>query len=42
MESIEALREKQVASGIAIDGLFDGLMSGAFSWELLARLSEKI
>jgi len=34
--SVEALRNTQVASGIAIEGLFEGLVQGAFSGEMAA------
>jgi len=34
--SVEALRNMKVASGIAIGGLFEGLMQKAFSGELVA------
>jgi len=34
MERVEALREKQNASGMAIEGLFQGLMMRAFCGEL--------
>ena len=34
--SVEALREKQRASGVEIEGLFEGLMQRAFAGELVA------